>query len=109
MQQPAILSAFSVLSAPRQSSGKRHTLALCLALFTMAVVAGNQDFSRLETGSTAIKGSLQVTGVRVAFEKSIPLNSLFLLQVIGKHTGNQRALAGQVPGIADRDSMPHLC
>lgn len=44
MQQPAILEAFAELSDPRQASGKRHSQPLCLALFTMAVVAGNQGF-----------------------------------------------------------------
>jgi len=44
MQQLAILEAFLELSDSRQASGKRHSQPLCLALFTMAVVAGNQGF-----------------------------------------------------------------
>ena len=44
MQQPAILEAFAELSDSRQASGRRHSLPLVLALFTMAVVAGNQGF-----------------------------------------------------------------
>jgi hypothetical protein len=44
MQQPAIVEAFAELSDPRQALGKRHSQPLCLALFTMAVVAGNQGF-----------------------------------------------------------------
>lgn len=44
MQQAAILEVFSDLSDQRQASGKRHPLSLCLALFTMAVVAGNHGF-----------------------------------------------------------------
>jgi len=74
MQQPAILSVFSIISSSVEF-GQTH-LALCLALFTMAVVAGNQDFSRFETGSTAIKVATS-NRVRVAFEKSIPLNSAY--------------------------------
>ena len=44
MQQPAILEAFAGMPDQRQASGKRHSLPLCLALFTMAVVAGNHGF-----------------------------------------------------------------
>ncbi len=44
MQQPAILEAFAELSDSRRASGRRHSLPLCLALFTMAVAAGNQGF-----------------------------------------------------------------
>lgn len=44
MSQLAIVEAFSHLPDPRQSSGKRHNQALCLALFTLAVAAGNRGF-----------------------------------------------------------------
>lgn len=44
MEQPAILEAFAELSDFRQASGRRHSLPLCLALFTMAIAAGNQGF-----------------------------------------------------------------
>jgi hypothetical protein len=40
----AILDAFADLPDVRQASGKRHQMALCLALFTLAVTAGNQGF-----------------------------------------------------------------
>ncbi|NJL48963.1 MAG: transposase family protein [Leptolyngbyaceae cyanobacterium SM2_5_2] len=37
-----ILEAFAELPDVRYSSGKRHQMTLCLALFTLAVAAGNQ-------------------------------------------------------------------
>ena len=39
-----ILEAFADLPDVRKASGKRHHLALCLALFTLAVTAGNRGF-----------------------------------------------------------------
>ena len=39
-----ILDAFADLPDVRQASGKRHQMALCLALFTLAVTAGNRGF-----------------------------------------------------------------
>jgi len=39
-----ILEAFADLPDVRRSSGKRHQMALCLALFTLAVTAGNRGF-----------------------------------------------------------------
>ncbi len=39
-----ILEAFSDLPDVRHSSGKRHQMALCLALFTLAITAGNRGF-----------------------------------------------------------------
>jgi hypothetical protein len=39
-----ILEAFADLPDVRHSSGKRHQMALCLALFTLAVTAGNRGF-----------------------------------------------------------------
>ena len=39
-----ILEAFIDLPDVRKASGKRHHLALCLALFTLAVTAGNRGF-----------------------------------------------------------------
>lgn len=44
MQQAAILEAFAGLSDPRRGAGQRHTQPLCLALFTLAVAAGNKGF-----------------------------------------------------------------
>ncbi len=44
MQRAAILEAFSDLPDQRRRRGKRHSLPLCLALFTLAVAAGNQGF-----------------------------------------------------------------
>ncbi len=44
MKQAAILKAFADLPDPRRRAGQRHNLPLCLALFTLAVAAGNQGF-----------------------------------------------------------------
>ena len=44
MPKPAILDAFAKLEDPRRQAGQRHAQTLCLALFTLAVVAGNQGF-----------------------------------------------------------------
>jgi hypothetical protein len=39
-----ILEAFAELPDMRQASGKRHQMTLCLALFTLAITAGNRGF-----------------------------------------------------------------
>lgn len=44
MSEIAILEAFMDLPDPRRTSGQRHQKALCLALFTLAIVAGNRGF-----------------------------------------------------------------
>lgn len=44
MCQPAIVAAFSELPDTRRTAGQRHQQALCLALFTLAVTAGNRGF-----------------------------------------------------------------
>ena len=44
MDQVAILKAFSDIPDARRTQGKRHSVALCLAIFTLAVAAGNQGF-----------------------------------------------------------------
>lgn len=44
MSQAAILEAFAELKDPRRRAGQRHTLPLCLALFTLAIAAGNKGF-----------------------------------------------------------------
>jgi DDE_Tnp_1-associated len=44
MTQLAIVEAFSDLIDTRRSAGKRHQQALCLAVFTIAVAAGNKGF-----------------------------------------------------------------
>jgi hypothetical protein len=42
--QAAILEAFSDLPDPRRRAGQRHSQTLCLALFTVAIAAGNKGF-----------------------------------------------------------------
>lgn len=44
MFQIAIVEAFAELPDTRRTAGQRHHQALCLALFTLAVVAGNRGF-----------------------------------------------------------------
>jgi len=44
MPQPALLAAFTSLEDPRRRAGQRHSQALCLALFTLAIAAGNRGF-----------------------------------------------------------------
>jgi hypothetical protein len=44
MSQLAIVEAFMNLPDTRRTAGQRHQQALCLALFTLAVTAGNRGF-----------------------------------------------------------------
>jgi hypothetical protein len=44
MSEVAILKAFEGMPDKRRKQGTRHSLQLCLALFTLAVAAGNQGF-----------------------------------------------------------------
>lgn len=44
MSQIALLDVFEGMSDCRRKQGRRHSLQLCLALFTLAVAAGNQGF-----------------------------------------------------------------
>lgn len=44
MSQPAIIEAFAEIEDLRRKAGQRHTLPLCLALFTLAIAAGNKGF-----------------------------------------------------------------
>jgi len=43
-EQIEILDAFAELPDVHNASGKRHPIALCLVLFTLAVTAGNRGF-----------------------------------------------------------------
>jgi hypothetical protein len=44
MSQLAIVDAFAELTDTRRTAGMRHQQAFCLALFTLAVAAGNRGF-----------------------------------------------------------------
>lgn len=44
MSEIAILDVFKGIPDRRRKQGRRHSLSLCLALFTLAVVAGNHGF-----------------------------------------------------------------
>jgi hypothetical protein len=47
MSEFIILNAFAELDDSRRSQGKRHSQALCLALFVLAITAGNKGFNAL--------------------------------------------------------------
>ena len=44
LEELEIIAVFSEIADPRNNSGKRHQIALCLALFTLAIATGNQGF-----------------------------------------------------------------
>ena len=44
MSQLAVVEAFADVPDTRRTAGQRHNQALCLALFTLAVAAGNRGF-----------------------------------------------------------------
>ncbi len=48
MSQIALLDVFEGMPDCRRKQGRRHSLQLCLALFTLAVTAGNQGFLAIE-------------------------------------------------------------
>ncbi|MBN3892946.1 MAG: transposase family protein [Nostoc sp. JL31] len=39
-----IIKAFADIKDPRRRAGQQHNLPLCLALFTLAIAAGNKGF-----------------------------------------------------------------
>lgn len=47
MCDTAIIQAFEGMPDYRRTQGKRHSLSLCLALFTLAIAAGNQGFEAI--------------------------------------------------------------
>jgi len=53
-----ILEAFAELPDTRHPSGKRHQMALCLALFTLAVTAGNRGFLAIGDWLTSYRDEL---------------------------------------------------
>ncbi|WP_445246639.1 transposase family protein [Microcoleus sp. OTE_8_concoct_300] len=58
MTQLAIVEAFSDLIDTRCGTGSRHQQALCLAMFTVAVVAGNKGFLAIGDWLKAHKAEL---------------------------------------------------
>jgi len=44
MEKIAIIEAFAELPDARRRAGMRHKQTLCLALFTLAIAAGNKGF-----------------------------------------------------------------
>jgi hypothetical protein len=47
MSEIAILQTFDGMPDYRRGQGKRHPVSLCLALFTLAIAAGNQGFEAI--------------------------------------------------------------
>ena len=65
MSQIAIIEAFAGLEDPRRRAGQRHTLPLCLALFT---------FSRPKSSAIALgSGWLQL----ILIPKTVSFNTVF--------------------------------
>lgn len=60
MSEVAILEAFTELPDCRRRIGQRHTQALCLALFTLAITAGNKGFLAIGDWLKAYKEELVV-------------------------------------------------
>lgn len=58
MCQIAILEAFARLEDPRRRAGQRHTLPMCLALFTLAIAAGNRGFLAIGDWITSYREQL---------------------------------------------------
>ncbi len=58
MSEVAIFEAFAELPDCRCRSGQRHTQALCLALFTLAIAAGNKGFLAIGDWLKAYQGEL---------------------------------------------------
>jgi hypothetical protein len=61
----AILQAFEGLPDLRRAQGKRHSVPLCLALFTLSVAAGNQGFQAVGDWLQEHRGELtELFGVK---------------------------------------------
>lgn len=58
MQQVAILEAKAYLPDPRRRAGQRHSQALCLAVFTLAIAAGNKGFLAIGDWLAAYRAEL---------------------------------------------------
>ena len=77
MPEIAILEVFVGLRDRRRKQGKRHSIPLCLALFTLAVAAGNQG--------------VQAIGDWLASDKQ-PLMELFMVDRLPSYSTIRRAL-----------------
>ncbi|WP_218080259.1 transposase family protein [Anthocerotibacter panamensis] len=54
MNHLAMLDAFADFDDVRRKQGTRHSLSVCLALFTLAVAAGNKGFNAMGDGSIPV-------------------------------------------------------
>ena len=59
MAEIALVGVFAGLPDGRRKQGRRHSLPLCLALFTLAVAAGNQGFLAIGDWLKSYKQQLQ--------------------------------------------------
>ncbi len=59
MSQISILEAFADVPDVRRGQGRRHSVPLCLAIFTLAVVAGNQGFLAIGDWIDSYQGQLK--------------------------------------------------
>ena len=58
MCQITILEAFAGVEDPRRRAGQRHTLSICLALFTLVIAAGNRGFLAIGDWITSYRSSV---------------------------------------------------
>jgi DDE_Tnp_1-associated len=58
MSQLAIVEAFADLPDTRRTAGQRHQQGVCLALFTLAVAAGNRGWLAIGDWLKAYHGEL---------------------------------------------------
>ncbi len=58
MHRAAILEAFAGKAYRRRGAGQRHSLPLCLALFTLAITAGQKGFLAIGDWLKAYQGEL---------------------------------------------------
>ena len=61
MPEIALVDVFTGLPDRRRKQGQRHSLQLCLALFTLAVAAGNQGFLAIGDWLKSYKQRLNIT------------------------------------------------
>jgi len=131
MPKPAIIEIFADLVDTRRTAGQRHQQSLCLALFTLAVAAGNRGFlaigdwlnayhdelvalfqppkGRLPSYSTIRRALLRIEYQRYA----ACLSKLFGVQPLPRETvaTDGKVLRGSYESISDdpsRDSHPAI-
>jgi hypothetical protein len=79
MSEIAIIQAFEGMPDERRKQGTRHSLPLCLALFTLAVAAGNQGFLAMGDWLKYHEGELK----ELFWVKSLPSYSAIRRVLLG--------------------------